>query len=407
MKLLIKNAKILTAKRDRIVNILIKGRKIAKITTEDIDHSHVIDAKKNYVLPGIIDPHVHLREPGLTHKENFETGSMAAAAGGITTILDMPNTMPETITVKALRQKRRLAKKKCIVNFGFHFGASADDNINQIRKIRRIASVKLFMNVSTGKMLIEDDKLLEKVFENARFVSVHAEGEMVRKAIRLANKYKTRLYLCHISHASEIGYLRSLKNLRIFAEVTPHHLFLTDKDAKILGPYGEMKPNLKIKEDQKALWQAVSEDLIDTIGTDHAPHSIEEKESKNPPSGVTGLETALPLMLNEVNKSRITLKKLVRLMSYNPANIFGIKNKGKIEVGYDADLVIVDMDLKKKVNNSDLLTKWGWSPFNGKILKGWPITTIVNGRVIYNNGDIVTKYKGKEIKYIKKRDAND
>jgi len=382
MKLLIENCRLVTNDRDVFRNILVKNGKINAITTKKPRAGKVIDAKNNYVLPGIIDPHVHFREPGMTHKEDFFTGSVAAAAGGITTILDMPNTNPPTTTAKLLKQKKELAEKS-IVNYGFHFGAAVD-NLAEIRKVRdRVASTKLFMNLSTGKMMIEDRSLIGHIFENSKIVSVHAEKEKVAEAVAYAKKTGTRLYLCHISLKDEIDFLRKAKNRNIFAEVTPHHLFLTKDDAKKLKSFAEMKPDLKAKEDQDALWKAIEDGVIDTIGTDHAPHTVEEKK-KDFPSGVPGCETALALMLDAVNRGRISLTRVVRLMCRNPAEIFRIKNKGRIKVGYDADLVIVDMGKRKKVQDKNLLAKCKWSPFNGKILKGWPVVTIVGGNVVFD-----------------------
>jgi dihydroorotase len=398
MSLLLRNCRLISDGKEVIRNILVKGGKIRKITSENISAAEEIDAEFNYVIPGVIDPHVHFREPGFTHKEDFLSGSKAAAAGGITTFLDMPNTKPETVTAEALNEKRRLAKKS-VVNYGFHFGGSADDNAEEIKKVKGIASVKVFMNVSTGKMLIKDKKLLKKIFSNSEIISVHAEKDMVKKAIALSKECHNRLYLCHISLGSELDVLRKFKDDNIFAEATPHHLFLTDKDAKMLKGFADMKPSLKTKKDQDALWKAIDEGLIDTIGSDHAPHTIEEKKSKNFPSGVPGCETSLSLMLDAVNKGRISLTKVVQLMSESPARIFRIKNKGKIAVGYDADLVIVDMNLEKKVNSSELFTKCCWSPFNGKTLKGWPITTIVMGEIVFNKGMLNSNIAAKEVKY--------
>jgi dihydroorotase len=384
MKLLIENCRLASNIGDVTRNILIKNGKIKKITADKVRCEKIIDAEGNYVLPGIIDPHVHFREPGLTHKEDLFTGSVAAAAGGITTILDMPNTKPPTTTIQLLKEKRALGEKS-IVNYGFHFGAAVD-NIAEIPKARRkTASTKLFMNLSTGKMMIEGRNLIEQIFEASRIVAVHAEKEKVAEAVAYAKKTKTHLYLCHISLKDEIDFIRRAKNNQIFAEVTPHHLFLTEKDFKKKKGFADMKPSLKKQEDQDALWAAIDDGIIDTIGTDHAPHTKEEKRKKGCPSGVPGCETALALMLDAVNKGRISLTKVVRLMSSNPAKIFSIKNKGMIKEGYDADLVIVDMNKRKKVVGKKLYTKCKWSPFEGKILKGWPIITIRGGNVIFDD----------------------
>jgi dihydroorotase len=384
MALLIENARLVSGGSEVLRNILIKAGKIKKITSKKLSEKNKIDAEGRYVLPGIIDPHVHFREPGFTHKEDLFTGSVAAAAGGITTFIDMPNTEPNTTSIKALREKKNLARK-AIVNYGFHFGAAVD-NLAEIKKAQpKVASTKLFMNLSTGKMMIEDNHVIEQVFENSKIVAVHAEKEKVAEAVAYSKKTKTPLYLCHISLKDEIDFIRRAKDSRIFVEVTPHHLFLTEKDFKKQKGFADMKPSLKKQKDQDALWDAIESGIVDTIGTDHAPHTKEEKKKKNYPHGVPGCETVLPLMLDAVNKKRISLTHVVRLMSSNPAKIFGIKNKGAVREGYDADLVIVDMKKRKKVVNSRLYTKCKWSPFNGKILKGWPAVTIVGGNIVFDD----------------------
>ena len=393
MTLLIKNAKLISNGVDVIRNILIENGVIKKIGSGFMIADEIIDAEENYVIPGMIDCHVHFREPGLSHKEDWKTGSVAAVKGGITTVIDMPNTKPPTFSVKELNKKRKLAKKS-IINHGFHFGASADNNIDEIKKAKNVASTKVFMNNSTGNLLIKDLKLIEEIFKVSRVVATHAEGKQVEEAVGLANKTNKRLYLCHLSLKSEIDFLKKNKTTNVFCEVTPHHLFLTNDDFKKKKGFAKMLPTLKHKKDQKALWDAIGYGLIDTIGTDHAPHTKEEKKAKNFPAGIPGCETVLPLLLDAVNKGKITLTKVVELTSKNPAEIFGIENKGRIKVGYDADLVIIDMNIKKKVDN--LVAKCGWSTFEGKILKGWPITTIVNGKVVYHGGDIIM-YQGKEV----------
>jgi len=381
---LLKNCRILRNGKLVKANIFIKNKKIAKITQFYPQADSVYDLKGNIVLPGIIDPHVHFREPGLTHKEDFLTGGIAAAMGGITTVMDMPNTKPPTITVKELEHKRNLSNK-CAVNCYLHFGA-AKNNLNQIKKAKNIASVKVFMDITTGNMKV-DDKTLFNVLKYAPITTVHAEDEKVLTAISLAKKAKAKLYLCHISNETEINIIRYNKDKNIFVEVTPHHLFMHDK-AK--HKHATMKPALRTKKDQDALWQAIDEGLIDTIGTDHAPHLIEEKAKGA--YGVPGLETLVPLLLDAVNKKKLSLQKLVELTSKNPAKIFRLGKKGKVAVGYDADLTVVDLNLKQKVHIDNLFTKCKWSPWEGKTLKGWPIMTIVAGRVMYSTGNI-TKLK--------------
>jgi len=396
MSLLIKNGKIYQSGILVKKNILIENGKIRKITGQNLKSGKIIDAKNKIVLPGLIDCHVHIREPGLTHKEDFLTGSMAAAAGGVTTILTMPNDMPPTTDGKRLEEKRKLAKKS-IVNYGFHFG-STKDNIAEIKNAKNIASVKVYMDYTTGDLKIDDNKVLKKIFSAARIVSVHAEGSNVINAVNLIKGTKNHMYLCHTSSKEELHYAKNNKAKNIFVEACPHHLFLTAEALKSLGSFGEMKPHLKTKKDQEALWEGIRNGKVDTIASDHAPHLKEEKMQINYPYGVPGLETMLPLLLNSINEKKLTIKRLVQLCCENPAKIFKIKNKGFIKEGFDADLAIIDLDLKKEVDNDKLMTKCKWSPFNGWKLKGWPIMTIVNGNVIYDNGKI-NNIRTKEVVY--------
>ncbi len=421
--MLIKNARLNTVGNEyEIKDLYIKDKKIVAIE-KNIDYLEVIKEKflsekshnkkikkieiidlkgEKYLLPGVIDPHVHMRDPGLTHKEDLYTGSMACAKGGITTFIDMPNTIPTTTTLEDLNDKKRIASKKSVVNYGFHFGGTNTDNSNEIPK-DGIASTKVFMNISTGKMLVEDEEVLKNIFSNSKIVSVHAENEMVEKAISYNEKYGQRLYLCHISNKDEIEVIRKYKENKeykneFYVEVTPHHLFLCRED--LVGDNEKllrMKPELKTKEDVKSLWQGIREGLIHTIGTDHAPHLLEEKLNKTT-FGIPGVENSLPLMLDAVNKGKTTLSKLIELMCINPSKIFNIKNRGEIKIGNFADLVIVDLNKKFKLENSNTFSKCKWTPFNGYEGIGKVETTIVNGAIIYNNNEIINKF-GSEIEY--------
>ena len=392
--MILKNCRIIRDGKEVIRDLRIEGGKILEITDKIVGDDG-LDLKDRYVLPGIIDPHVHFREPGLTHKEDFYTASKACAAGGVTTFLDMPNTVPPTTTVKLLEEKRKLAKKS-IVNYGFHFGGAVD-NIEEIKKVKNVASTKVFLNLSTGKLLIEDDKILKEIFSNSKLITVHAEGSMVNKAIKLTKECGNRLYLCHISLREELDTIREHKTKRMYAEVTPHHLFLSDEDYE--DGFTKMYPSLKSILDQEALYEAIKDGLIDTIGTDHAPHTVGEKLESSPPGGVPGVETVLPLLLNAVNLGLLDLPTITRLCCENPAKIFGIKNKGFIKKGYDADLVVLDMDLVQEVNEDMLFTKCKWSPFSGRTLKGWPVMTIVNGNLVFDHGEIIETFKGREVEF--------
>jgi len=398
MSLLLKNCKLLSHGLPVIRDIYIKKGIIKRIGRLDIAADTVVNVKENFVIPGVIDSHVHFRGPGSDHKEDWKTGSYAAAKGGVTTVLDMPN-VPAVFTLKDLEEKKRkFAKKYSVVNYGFHFGSSAADNTADIRNMEGIASTKIYMNSTTGDLLITDLKLIEKIFRASKRISTHAEHKQVEEAVEIAKKTGKQLYLCHLSLKSEVDFLKKNKTSNIFCEVTPHHLFLTNKDFKKKKGFAFMRPNLKTAKDQKALWDAIDYGLIDTIGTDHAPHAIEEKKAKKYPAGIPGIETLLPLMLDAVNKKKITLQKLIEMTSRNPAAIFGIKNKGLLRVGYDADLTVIDMDLKQRVCNDELFTKCKWSVFDGKILKGWPIMTIVNGNIVFENGH-VNNIKAREVTF--------
>lgn len=375
-------------------NILVENGKIKRITSSKPMADEKINAKGMVVVPGFIDPHVHFRDPGLTHKEDFKTGSFAAVAGGVTCILDMPNTKPPTLTNELLKEKGEIASSKSAVNYGLHFGSSLD-NIEEIREAKGVPSVKIFMNGSTGNMLIEDGETVKRIIESARICSIHAENDNVRKAIEFAKSLKKKFYLCHITEERELDHVKGNGKENVFVEVTPHHLFLTENDQ---DNFVIMKPPLKSEKDRKALWEALRDGTIDTIGSDHAPHTIEEKISSEV-YGVPGVETRVPLILDAVNKGKITLERMVETMCENPAKIFKIKNKGFIEEGKDGDLTVIDMKLRKKVRNDGLFTKCGWSPFEGFELQGWPVITIVNGKVIFENGEVYRERNGKGVEY--------
>ena len=399
MSILLKNCRILVNGKVYSKNILIKKDKIAKITGKEPKADSIIDVKNNFVLPGLIDVHVHFRDPGLTHKEDFLTGSMAAAKGGITTVLDMPNTIPPTTTLDALDEKRILAKKS-VVNYGFNFGATLN-NLTDIKKVKNIAAVKLYMDMTTGAMKVDDYDAVAGIFKASRLTIIHAEDINVKTAVDIfiKNKIKNRLHIAHVSSEKELVYAKNNPISRqITVEVTPHHLFMNQNDLQHLGAFAEMKPRLKTEADQTALWDGIKNGLVDVIATDHAPHLKEEKEQANYPFGVPGVETMLPLLLDAFNRNLIDLKTIIKLCCENPAKLFKIKNKGLLKEGYDADLVIVDLDKRQAVRSEDLLTKCKWSPFEGKILKGWPVTTIVNGNVVYDNGQI-NDIKAKEVRY--------
>ena len=404
------------------IEILINGEIIQKIS-ENIDESRfennentkIIDIEEKLVMPGVIDVHTHMREPGITYKEDFATGSRACAKAGITTFYDMPNTIPTTTTLENLLEKKKLASEKAIVNFGFHFGGSKNDNVEEIKKVLSSGeanTVKIFMNVTTGEMLIEDDEILKKVFKNSKLVLVHAENEMIDKAIELNKNCGKGLYVCHIPSENELKKVINAKKNNelntkehpIYAEVTPHHLFLnteiresTERNKMLL----RMKPELREKSDNEFLWEAINRGEIDTIGTDHAPHLISEKLEKIT-FGMPGVETSLALMINAFNEGRISLEMIQKLMCENPAKIMKIEKRGKLEEGFFADIIVVDTQKEWIVAVDDTIeSKCGWTPYENWKLKGKNTLTIVNGEIVYKNGKINDIHKGKEIDFSK------
>ena len=406
------------------IELLILNDKIDKLSEgfseeeikniEKNEKLEIIDLKGKTVMPGVIDVHTHMREPGITSKEDFATGSRACAKAGVTTFYDMPNTIPTTTTLEALKDKKKLASEKSIVNYGFHFGGSRNNNIDEIKKVleaKEANTVKIFMNVTTGEMLIEDEDILKNVFKNSKLVLVHAENEMIDKAVEYNKNYGNGLYVCHIPSKEELKkVLEAKKNSElntekhpVYAEVTPHHLFLneeiresTDRNKMLL----RMKPELRTKKDNEFLWEALNNGEVDTIGTDHAPHLISEKLEKIT-FGMPGVETSLALMLNAYNEGKVKLEMIQKLMSENPARIMKISKRGKLEEGYYADVIAVDLDKEWIVGvDNTIESKCGWTPYENWKLKGKNVLTIVNGKVVYQNNKFNDNLEnGKEVEF--------
>ncbi|MFY9256460.1 MAG: dihydroorotase [Fuerstiella sp.] len=431
MKTLIIGAEVVFPDRIQKANILVENGSIVDTSADATTAAdEVIDASGLHLIPGAIDDQVHFRDPGLTHKEDLATGSRACAKGGITTFLEMPNTKPATITLEALEEKLDVAAGKCLVNFGFYIGATPD-NIEVLKAARRTPGIKIFIGSSTGNLLVDQQEDLERIFaETTLTICAHCEDEATvranserlsggsafidhssirdhkaaiiatKRAVDLAERHNHRFHVLHVSTAQEVEFLKTTSDL-ITAEACPHHLLFNVDDYERLGSLVQMNPSIKNKEDNAALWQALLDGTIGVVATDHAPHTLEEKQLPYPqsPSGLPAVENSLALMLDSVNKGRCSLQQVVSWMCEAPAKVWDIVNKGRIQVGYDADLVLVDMNREAEVRNEDQVTKCGWTPWHGDTLKGWPVRTIVGGRTVFNEGVFDESVRGTEAKY--------
>ena len=416
---------------DSVVDISIVNGKIKSIGSVE-DAEREIDIEGKLVIPGIIDGHVHFREPGAAYKEDWLSGSRAAVAGGVTTVIDMPNNSPSIIDQRTLDQKRKLAEKS-IVNYGFYLGATKN-NLAAIQEATNIAGVKIFMGASTGDLLVSEDEAIKSLFglPNIQWL-VHAEDEevitenkithaqktdpsvhskirsreavsaAVERLVALVKKTNAKVHICHISTPEEIKLIQKAKAARlpITCEVSPHHLFLNTGAYEKSGNFVKVNPPLRTEKDNEALWKALRSGIIDTVATDHAPHMIDEKsrEYEQAPAGIPEVQTSLPLMLNAMYEGRITLQQLITRMANTPAMLYQIKKRGFIKKGFYADLTVIDTDAVKIVSKKDIKSKCEWSPYEGWELRGWPIMTFINGNLVYNKGVIHNKFQGKELTY--------
>ena len=415
MKTLFKNAQIVTP--EKIVNgcLLVEDQKIAGIdVAEDLACDKAIDLDGKFLIPGVIDDQVHFREPGLTHKEDLQHASRACARGGVTSFLEMPNTNPTTTSVQALHEKLELASNRSLVNYGFYIGATCD-NVIELQKAKRTPGIKIFIGSSTGNLLVDEQAALEQIFaETTLPICAHCEDETTirvnqeihigrndiavhseirdhkaaivatRRAIDLAIRHKHRFHVLHVSTAAEIDPIFEAREY-VTAEVCPHHLFFNVDDYRKLGSLVKMNPSIKDAEDNQALFQALLDGKIQVVATDHAPHTLDEKQRPYPacPSGLPAVENSLALMLNQVNANRCTIQQVVSWMCQAPAEVWDIANKGRIEVGFDADLTVVDLQHSEIILNDQQQTKCRWSPWNGTTLTGWPTQTFVMGREVF------------------------
>lgn len=438
---LIKNAKIVNEGVTFQGDVLIENGLIKDIGSSiSNDAVKQIDAKGNYLIPGLIDDQVHFREPGLTHKATIATESKAAVAGGITTFIEMPNTVPQATTQKLLQDKFDVAEKTSYANYSFMFGGT-NDNLEELLKTdpKTVAGIKLFLGSSTGNMLVDNAEVLEKIFSSTKLIiSVHCEDEetirkntthyksiygddipielhpVIRseeacylsssKAIELAKKTGARLHVFHLSTEKEIHLFRNdipLEEKQITAEVCVHHLWFSDEDYKEKGTHIKWNPAVKTSKDREGLWKALLDDRLDIIATDHAPHTLEEKSNPytKAPSGGPLVQHALLALMDKVKEGVLSIEKVVEKACHNPAKIFQIEKRGFIKKGYYADLVILNDQKSETVSKENILYKCGWSPFEGVTFSSSVTHTFVNGVLMYDNGVFDTVHKGKRITF--------
>ncbi len=428
--ILIKNAKIVNEGQILEGDVLIENEHIVEIATQISPKSSntvIIDAEGNYLLPGVIDDQVHFREPGLTHKGTIESESKAAIAGGITSFIEQPNTVPNAVTQELLEQKYQIASKTSFANYSFMMGGT-NDNLEEIIKTNpeNVAGIKLFLGSSTGNMLVDNEETLEKIFSSTKMlIAVHCEDEttiknnletyqkeygddipvkfhhLIRseeacyisssKAIALAKKTGARLHVFHLSTAKEMELFTNkipLEQKQITAEVCIHHLWFSEADYDTKGSFIKWNPAVKTATDREALWKALLEDKIDVIATDHAPHTFEEKQNRYTtcPSGGPLVQHALVAMFEAHHQGKISIEKIVEKMCHNPAKLFKIRNRGFIKEGYFADLTIVNAHSPWNVRKENIISKCGWSPFEGESFKSRIMHTFVNGKLVFSNG---------------------
>jgi dihydroorotase len=395
----------------------------------------LLDATGLHVLPGVIDSQVHFREPGLTHKEDLESGTRGALLGGVTGVFEMPNTNPLTLWEADLRAKLDAAQGRAWCDYAFYIGGSAV-NAEQLQNLENLpgcAGVKVFMGSSFGDLLTDDDTVLHRILRHGhRRLAVHAEDETrlrerkalveasgdvcqhphwrdvesafkaTQRIVGMAGETGRRLHVLHVTTAEEMFFLAQHKR-RVTVEVTPHHLTMHAPECyERLGSLAQMNPPVREQRHQDALWEAIRKGVVDVIGSDHAPHTLEEKAKPYPqsPSGMTGVQTLLPLMLDHVNAGRLSLRRLVDLTSSGPARIFGIEGKGRIALGFDADLTLVDLAARRTIHNDWIASRCGWTPYDGKTVTGWPIHTILRGQVMVRDEQLVGPSGGKMIRFL-------
>jgi dihydroorotase len=433
--LIVKGATVVNHDGEGVRDIAIRGGRIAAIgQLGSAKAADVLDARGLHVLPGVIDSQVHFREPGLEQKEDLATGSLAAVAGGVTAVFEMPNTKPLTTDASALADKVARARGRMHCDFAFYVGGTRENigDIPALEKLEGSAGIKVFMGASTGDLLVEDEPSLYRIIARlSRRGCFHSEYEerlrarvdvrergnpsthplwrdveaamiATRRLVGLAEKYRRRVHVLHISTADEIRWLRDHKDWAT-CEVTPNHLTLVAPDCyERLGTFAQMNPPVRDESHRRGIWAGIADGTVDVLGSDHAPHTVEEKHHPYPEShsGMTGVQTLVPIMLDHVNAGRLSLARFVDLTSAGPQRIFGILGKGRIAAGYDADLTIVDLGRTETITNSWIRSRCGWTPFDGVKVKGWPVGTFVRGRRVMWQGEIEAQAGGAPVRFL-------
>lgn len=443
--LILKNATVVVprdselSKRSELVeekvDIAVRNGRIEKVGVGLTDTAtKVMDLKGLHLLPGVIDSQVHFREPGLTHKEDLETGTRGAVLGGVTSIFEMPNTSPSTTTKAAFEEKLRLAAGRCHSHYAFFIGA-AEENASELATLERLphcSGVKIFMGSSTGSLLVDKEAVLEKIMSSGRRrVIVHSEDEArlrerrhmaedskdvhnhhvwrdvesamisTQRLVRLARKTGRPVHVLHVSSAEEMDFLKDQKDIAT-VEALPQHLTLYAPDCyDRLKNFAQQNPPIREKRHLDRIWQAVRDRTVDVIGSDHAPHTKEEKERPYPqsPSGMPGVQTLVPIMLNHVHEGRLSLAHFCELVTENPRHIFGVRNKGRIQVGFDADFTIVDLKKSRVIENSWIASRSGWTPYDGMKVTGWATHTILKGQVVMENDTVIIPHSGEGVEF--------
>jgi dihydroorotase len=430
---LIKQVQIITPFGKKEGDVLIKNGKIHAMDWKLPEHAEVIISDRGLTLiPGVIDPHVHFREPGATWKETLETGSRAAVSGGVTTFFEMPNTKPSAICRNTIAEKKKIASQTSMANYNFYIGATTD-NLEELKAIENVPGIKIFVGSSTGSLLVDQEEDLRRIFtETTALIAVHSEMESIIRAnkdiykdstnpldhprirsvdaavkctkmlLKLSHEMQRRLHILHLTTEEEMQLIaKAKKDTPVTTEVSPQHLLLHGPEVYLkLGNFAVINPPIREKRHADALWQGLKSGVIDCIATDHAPHTIEEKQLEygKAPSGMPGIETSLSLMLNLVAQKKCTIDDVVKWMCETPAKLFGIPYKGALQIGYDADLVLLDLNAKRTIENTKQHTKCKWSAFDGWQVQGIPIATMVGGKFAYREGEFFTSTKGSEVK---------